>query len=169
MKKIAVLVENNFEESELIYPYHRFREDYEVDLIGTESDTEYVGKAGGYKVKSDLASSEISADDYDALYIPGGYSPDAMRKCQATVKFVKEMHDKGKVIAAICHGPWLLVEAGIIDGVKATSVATIKTDLINAGANWVDEECVADKKIITARTPKDIPVHVKKVIEEIEK
>lgn len=169
MKKIAVLVENNFEESELIYPYHRFREDYEVLLVGTDKDKEYVGKAGGYKVKSDLASSEISADDFDAVYIPGGYSPDAMRKCQATVKFVKEMHDKDKVVAAICHGPWLLVEAGIIDGVKATSVATIKTDLINAGANWVDEECVADNKIITARTPKDIPVHVKKVIEEIEK
>lgn len=169
MKKIAVLIENNFEESELLYPYHRFREDFDVDLVGSEKDKEYVGKSGGLKVKSDIASSEVKSSDYVAVYVPGGYSPDAMRKCQATVKFVKEMHEAGKVVAAICHGPWLLVEAGIIDGVKATSVATIKTDLMNAGANWVDEECVADNKIITARTPKDIPVHVKKVIEEIEK
>ena len=169
MKKIAVLIENNFEESELLYPYHRFREDFEVDLVGSEKDKEYVGKSGGLKVKSDIASSEVKASDYEAVYVPGGYSPDAMRKCQAAIDFVKKMHDDGKIVAAICHGPWLLVEAGILDGVKATSVKQISTDLKNAGAIWVDEETVVDNKIITARTPKDLPVQIKKIVEELNK
>ena len=169
MKKIAVLIENNFEESELLYPYHRFREDFEVDLVGTEKDTEYVGKSGGLKVKSDLASKDVKASDYDAVYIPGGYSPDAIRKCEATVKFVKDMHEAGKLVGAVCHGPWVLVEADILKGVKATSVPTIKTDLKNAGANWVDEETVVDQNIITARTPKDLPVQIKTFVEELNK
>ena len=169
MKKIAILVENNFEESELIYPYHRFREDYEVTLVGSNADTEYTGKAGGWSIKSDKASSEVSASDFDAVYIPGGFSPDGMRKNADTVKFVKEMHEAGKIVAAVCHGPWVLVEADILDGVKATSVATISTDVKNAGANWVDQECVVDNKIITARTPKDLPVHVTTVVEELGK
>lgn len=169
MKKIAVLIENNFEESELLYPYHRFREDFEVDLVGSEKDKEYIGKSGGLKVKSNIASSEVKASDYEAVYVPGGYSPDAMRKCQATIDFVKKMHDDGKIVAAICHGPWLLVEAGILDGVKATSVKQISTDLKNAGAIWVDEETVVDNKIITARTPKDLPVQIKKIVEELNK
>ncbi len=169
MKKVAVLLENNFEESELLYPYHRFREDYEVTLVGSEADTEYVGKAGGLKVKSDKASNQVKASDYDAVYIPGGFSPDALRQNEDTVKFVKEMHDAGKIVAAVCHAPWVLAEAGILDGVKATSVPTIATDIKNAGANWVDEECVVDNNIITARTPVDLPVHVTTVVKELEK
>lgn len=169
MKKVAVLLENNFEESELLYPYHRFREDYEVTLVGSEADTEYVGKAGGLKVKSDKASNQVKASDYDAVYIPGGFSPDAMRQNEDTVKFVKEMHEAGKIVAAVCHAPWALAEAGILDGVKATSVPTIATDIKNAGANWVDEECVVDNNIITARTPVDLPVHVTTVVKELEK
>ena len=169
MKKIAILVENNFEESELIYPYHRFREDYEVTLVGSEADTEYTGKAGGWTIKSDKASSEVSASDFDAVYIPGGYSPDAMRQNKDTVKFVKEMHEAGKIVAAVCHGPWVLVEAGLLDGVKVTSVSAISTDIKNAGANWVDEECVVDNNIITARTPVDLPVHVTTVVKELGK
>ena len=167
MKKVAVLIENNFEESELLYPYHRLREDFEVDLVGSEADTEYVGKSGGLKVKSDLASKDVKASDYDAVYIPGGYSPDAMRKNEDTVKFVKELHEAGKLVGAVCHGPWVLVEAGILEGVKATSVPTIKTDVINAGANWVDEETVIDQNIVTERTPKELPVQIKTFVEEL--
>ena len=169
MKKVAVLLENNFEESELLYPYHRFREDYEVTLVGSEADTEYVGKAGGLKVKSDKASNQVKASDYDAVYIPGGFSPDALRQNEDTVKFVKEMHDAGKIVAAVCHAPWVLAEAEILDGVKARSVPTIATDIKNAGANWVDEECVVDNNIITARTPVDLPVHVTTFVKELEK
>lgn len=169
MKKIAILVENKFEESELIYPYHRFREDYEVVLVGTEAETEYEGKAGAYKVKSDIASSDAKADEFDAVYVPGGFSPDGMRKCEATVNFVKEMNEAGKIIGAICHGPWVLVEADILKDVKATSVKTISTDVKNAGANWVDEETVVDGNIITARTPEDLPAHVTRFVEELGK
>ncbi len=169
MKKVAVLIENKYEEPELIYPYWRLKEDYEVTLVGTEADTEYVGKAGGYKMKSDIASSDAKASDFDAVYIPGGFSPDAMRQSEATVNFVKEMNEAGKLIGAICHAPWVLAEAGILDGVKATSVSTISTDIKNAGANWVDEETVVDKNIITARTPEDLPAHVTKFVEELGK
>ena len=90
-----------------------------------------------------------------------------MRKNEDTVKFVKELHEAGKLVGAVCHGPWVLVEAGILEGVKATSVPTIKTDLINAGANWVDEETVVDQNIVTARTPKDLPVQIKTFVQEL--
>ncbi|MFO3666161.1 type 1 glutamine amidotransferase domain-containing protein [Anaerococcus sp. ENR0831] len=169
MKKVAILIENKYEEPELIYPYWRLKEDYEVILVGTEADTEYVGKAGGYKMKSDIASSDAKASDFDAVYIPGGFSPDAMRQSEDTVNFVKEMHEAGKIIGAICHGPWVLVEADILKDVKATSVKTISTDVKNAGANWVDEETVVDGNIITARTPKDLPAHVTTFVKELEK
>ena len=169
MKKVAILIENKYEEPELIYPYWRLKEDYEVILVGTEADTEYVGKAGGYKMKSDIASSDAKASDFDAVYIPGCFSPDAMRQSEDTVNFVKEMHEAGKIIGAICHGPWVLVEADILKDVKATSVKTISTDVKNAGANWVDEETVVDGNIITARTPKDLPAHVTTFVKELEK
>ena len=169
MKKVAILIENKYEEPELIYPYWRHKEDYDVVLVGTEADTEYVGKAGGYKMKSDIASSDSKASDFDAVYIPGGFSPDAMRQSEDTVNFVKEMNEAGKIIGAICHGPWVLVEADILKDVKATSVKTISTDVKNAGANWVDEETVVDGNIITARTPKDLPAHVTTFVKELEK
>ena len=169
MKKVAILIENKYEEPELIYPYWRLKEDYEVVLVGTEADTEYVGKAGGYKMKSDITSSDAKASDFDAVYIPGGFSPDAMRQSEDTVNFVKEMHEAGKLIGAICHGPWVLAEADILDGVKATSVKTISTDIKNAGANWVDEETVVDNNIVTARTPEDLPAHVTRFVEELGK
>ena len=101
--------------------------------------------------------------------MPGGFSPDGMRKCESTVNFVKEMNEAGKIIGAICHGPWVLVEADILKDVKATSVKTISTDVKNAGANWVDEETVVDGNIITARTPKDLPAHVTTFVKELEK
>ena len=146
MKKVAVLIENKYEEPELIYPYWRLKEDYEVTLVGTKADTEYVGIAGGYKMKSDIASSDAKASDFDAVYIPGGFSPDAMRQSEATVNFVKEMHEAGKLIGAICHAPWVLAEADILD-----------------------EETVVDGNIITARTPEDLPAHVTKFVEELGK
>lgn len=161
MKKIAVLIENYFDEQELIYPYHRFREDFEVDLIGSEEGVEYHGKSGSFKLKSDLASKDANPDDYLAVYIPGGYSPDGMRGRQATVDFVKKIYDQDKLVASICHGPWLLVDALDLKGVKLTSTSKIKNDLINAGAEWVDEEVVESKNIITSRSPRDLPAQFK--------
>lgn len=168
MKKIAVLLENLFDEQEVIYPYHRFREDYEVVLVGTEAEKEYKSK-DGFKLKSHVASKDVSCDEFDGVFIPGGFSPDYMRGSEDTVKFVKSMDEKDKPVAAICHGGWMLAESCDIEGKKVTSVGTIKTDLKNAGANWVDEEVVVDGNIISGRTPKDLPAVVKAFIEAVEK
>lgn len=166
MKKIAILVENLFDEEELIAPYHRLREDYEVVLVGTEADKIYKSKSG-YTKKSDVASRDISANDFAGVIIPGGFSPDYMRRSEDSVKFVKELYEQGKPVAAICHAGWMLAESLNLDGVKLTSTPTIKTDLINAGANWVDEEVVVDKNIVTSRNPNDIPAFIKEFIKLI--
>lgn len=168
MKKIAMLIENMFDDRELIYPYIRLQEEgYEVHLIGSAKDTVYTGKEGVTQ-KSTHASSDVSADDYDALVIPGGFSPDYMRRNPATVEFVRAMVAADKVVAAICHAPWMLASADAIRGKKVTSFFSIKDDLIHAGANWVDEEVVVDGKIITSRNPKDLPVFLKTIIKQLQ-
>lgn len=166
MKKIAILLENMFDEQEVIYPFHRLREDYEVELIGTKADEVYKSKVG-FSIKSDKASSEVSADDYDGVFIPGGFSPDFMRRSEDTVKFLKDMDEKKKPIGAICHGGWMLASAVDIKGKKVTSFYSIKDDLINAGAEWVDEEVVVDGHIISGRTPVDLPAVIKAFIEKL--
>lgn len=167
MKKVAVMIENMFDEQELIYPYHRLREDYEVVLVGTEGDKAYESKSG-YKHKSDIAAEDAKAEDFDGLYIPGGFSPDYMRRNKATLEFVKAMDEKTKPIAAICHGAWLLASAADIEGEDITSFPSIQDDLKHAGAKWVDQEVVVSNNHVTSRSPKDLPVHVKEFIKLIE-
>ena len=169
MKKIAILLESQFDERELLYPYYRLLEEgYTVDVIGTKKETVYKSKAG-LEFESTHSSEEITASDYDAVVIPGGFSPDYMRRCINTVDFVKEMDKQGKVIAAICHGPWMLASACDLEGKNVTSFYSIKDDLINAGANYIDEAVVVDENIITSRTPKDLTVFVKTIIDKLEK
>ncbi|HHX55593.1 MAG TPA: type 1 glutamine amidotransferase, partial [Clostridiales bacterium] len=157
MKKIAILLENLFDERELVYPYYRLLEEgFEVDLIGSNKDTIYTSKSG-LTEKSTHASNEISAKDYDALVIPGGFSPDYMRRTKATVDFVRDMNKANKPIAAICHGGWMLASAIDLKGKKVTSFFSIKDDLVNAGAEYLDEEVVVDGNIISSRSPKDLP------------
>lgn len=168
MKKIAILIENLFDEKELLYPYYRLQEeDYEVHLVGTEKDTVYTGKSG-LDFKSTHSSEEVNAKDYDAVVIPGGYSPDHMRRYKATVDFVREMNDANKTIAAICHGGWMLASCCDIEGKNVTSFYSIKDDLINAGANYLDEEVVVDGNLITSRTPNDLVVWLKAIIKAVE-
>lgn len=168
MKKIAVLLENNFEESELLYPYHRLREDYDVVLVGTEADTGYVGKSGGQKLNQIYQALMLRQVNLEASIYQVGFTgwyetmPSNSRLCKRSTRSRQK-------IAAICHALWVLVEADILKGVKATSVKAVSTDVKNAGANWVDEEIVVDNNIITARSPKDLPVHVKTFVEELEK
>ena len=169
MTKVAILIENYFDERELVYPYFRLLEDFDVDVVGTEADTEYFGKSGSFTMKSNISSKEANPDDYEAVYIPGGYSPDGMRGCEDTVDFVKKLHDDGKIVASICHGPWLLADALDLDGVKMTSVPKIKNDFIHAGANWVDEAVVFDNNILTSRTPDDISKQLVKLHEILTK
>ncbi|HAS74871.1 MAG TPA: protease [Clostridiales bacterium UBA8960] len=160
MKKVAILIENLFDDQELIYPYHRLREDYEVVLVGSEKDEHYKSKSG-LMFKSDIASEAINADDFAGIFIPGGFSPDYMRRTAATVDLVKAFDKAKKPIAAICHGPWMLASANAIKGKNVTSVVSIKDDLVHAGGHWVDEEVVVSGHIITSRSPRDLPALIK--------
>lgn len=165
-KRVAVLVEDLFEDLELWYPALRMKEEgAEVILIGPEKRT-YKGKYG-VPAEADMVSSQAKADDFDAVIIPGGYSPDRMRRDPKLVDFVREMGEKGKVVAAICHGPWMLVSAKLLKGKRTTALFAIKDDLVNAGAEFVDAEVVIDGNIITSRTPKDLPAFCKAIIEAI--
>jgi protease I len=170
-KKIAILATHGFEQSELEGPRQQLIEaGAEVHVVSPERG-EIKGwqeKDWGRPVKVDRALGEASADDYDALVIPGGQiNPDLLRANADAVALVKAFHDSGKTIAAICHGPWLLIEAGVIRGRRATSYKSIKTDMVNAGAQWTDEPVVTDEGIVTSRQPSDIDAFSAKIAEEV--
>lgn len=169
-KKIAFLATCGVEQVELTEPWNAIKDaGAEVVLVSLEEgDIQgYHHEKPGDKFKVDIAIGDALADDYDGLVLPGGVSnPDTLRMCPTTVQFVKDMFNQKKPIAAICHGPWTLVEADVVRGRKMTSWPSIKTDLKNAGANWVDEECVCDNGLVTSRKPDDLDAFCKKAIEE---
>jgi protease I len=157
MKKMLILVENGVEDSEFIYPYYRFREEgYKMDIVAPEAKKEYIGKHG-VPFTSELSPNEVNLDDYDAVIIPGGQAPDRMRIHRDLVEMVRAANSKGKIIAAVCHGPQMLIEADIVRGKTATSWPSVRTDLRNAGAKVVDEAVVVDGNIVTSRSPDDLP------------
>ncbi len=160
MKKIALLLENLFDEQEVIYPFHRLREDYEVHLIGTKKDTVYTSKAG-FQMRSTHGSDEVKAEDYAGLFIPGGFSPDFMRRSKATRLLVRHFDDLKKPIAAICHGGWMLASCCDLKGREVTSFFSIRDDLVHAGARWLDQETVISGNLLTGRTPLDLPALMK--------
>ncbi len=155
-KKVAIFLEDMYEDLEFWYPYYRMKEaGHDVDVISPELKT-YHGK-NGLAAEPNKAIDEVAAKEYDAVIIPGGYSPDKMRRNPAMVRFITNLYHRKGVIAAICHGPWMLVSARILPEKRVTSFFSIKDDIINAGASWVDEEVVVDNKLITSRTPRDLP------------
>ena len=165
--RVAVLVEDLYENLELWYPVLRLREEVaQVFIVGPKAGETYKSKEG-YLAKADKSAEEISANEIDAVIIPGGYAPDRMRRHEAMVKLVREAAQKGKIVAAICHGGWMLAEADVVRGRTVTSFFAIKTDLINAGANWVDKEVVRDGNIITSRVPSDLPAFMRAIIEAL--
>jgi protease I len=165
--RVAVLVEDLYENLELWYPVLRLREEgAQVFVVGPKAGETYKSKEG-YPAKADKSAEEISADEIDAVIIPGGYAPDRMRRHETMVKLVREAAQKGKIVAAICHGGWMLAEADVVRGRTVTSFFAIKTDLINAGANWVDKEVVRDGNIITSRVPSDLPAFMRTIIEAL--
>ncbi|MGQ9566358.1 MAG: type 1 glutamine amidotransferase domain-containing protein [Candidatus Bathyarchaeales archaeon] len=169
MKKVLMLVEEGAEDSEFIYPYYRFQEEgYKVDVVGPKANQTYSGKHG-VPFKSNLAPEDVKINEYEAIIIPGGKAPDRMRINKGLVKIVKDAHGKGKIIAAVCHGPQMLIEAGIVRGKKVTSWQSVATDLKNAGAIFVDAPVVVDGNIVTSRFPADLPQFCKETINLLKK
>ncbi|MBI4606072.1 MAG: type 1 glutamine amidotransferase [Planctomycetes bacterium] len=156
-RRACVLVEDKYENLELWYPTLRLKElGLEVDLVGPEPGRTY-GSKEGYPAASDTPVGEALARRYAAIVVPGGWAPDRLRRHPDVLRLVKKVHDEGGVVASICHGPWVLVSAKILKGRRVTCVAAIVDDVINAGAEYLDQEVVVDGNIVTSRTPKDIP------------
>ena len=167
-KVIAILAEEDFEDSELIEPMRGMKNaGARVLIVGSGSQKSYKGKRGSATISVDATADNVKAEDFDAVIVPGGYAPDKMRLHQSMVELVRKAHDLGKVIAAICHGPQLLISAEIVRGRRVTSWLSIAVDLRNAGAEWIDAPVVRDGNIITSRKPADLPRFNKAIIEAL--
>ncbi len=168
--RVAALVANGFEQIELLDPVGALEgAGATVEVVSPEPDTVrgWNHQIWGDEVHVDVPLDRASADAYDALLLPGGVmNPDRLRTIPAAVQFVKQFFDDGKPIAVICHGPWTLIEAGVVRSVRMTSYPSLKTDLLNAGAHWVDEDVVVDRGIVSSRRPDDLPAFNAKMIEE---
>jgi len=166
-KRAAVLVEQQYQEMEIWYPVYRLREaGCSVTLVGPEAGQTYPSKLG-YPAKSDKSIKDVSANDFDLVVIPGGFAPDFLRRNEAILRFVSTMAEQGKVVAAICHGPWVLCSTQALKGRKATCFFAIKDDVMNAGANYVDAEVVRDGNLITSRKPDDLPAFLQTIIQAV--
>lgn len=169
LKKALILLENGVEDAEFIYSYYRFQEEgYQVDIVAPKAKTVYQGKRG-VTFTSELSPQEVKIDEYDAVVIPGGQAPDRMRIHKSMVDLVREAHKKAKVIAAVCHGPQMLIEADIVRGRTVTGWPSVRTDLRNAGAKVVDEAAVVDGNIVTSRSPDDLPEFCKAALKLLAK
>ncbi len=163
-KKIIALVEEGYEDLELLYPVIRLREEgYQVDIAGTEEGKTYTGKHG-YPVKSDVSFKKISPENYDALVVPGGWAPDKLRRYKEVTDIILSMNKRNKPVATICHAGWVLVTADALKGRTVTSVPVIRPELEFAGAKWVDKSVVVDGNYVSSRTPADLPDYMKELI-----
>jgi len=168
-KKIAILVEDLYQVLEVWYPLLRLKEEgFEVVTVGTGTKESY-GSKEGYPCKVNASIEKINPKDFDCVIIPGGYAPDILRRYDQVNQFVKEMHQSGKLVAAICHAGWVLVSAGILKGKKITCFFAIKDDLIAAGAQYLDQEVVVDGNLITSRKPEDLPRFTQEIIKSLKK
>ena len=167
-KRIAILAEEDFEDSELIEPMRAMKNaGAKVVIVGSGSRESYKGKRGSATVRVDATADKVKANDFDAIIVPGGYAPDKMRIHQSMVNLVAKANDLGKVVAAICHGPQLLISADVVRGRRVTSWPSVLVDLKNAGADWIDAPVVQDGNLITSRKPADLPRFNKAIIEAL--
>ena len=161
---IAVLTAPLFEDVELWYPYYRLIEaGHEVELVAAEAGRDYRGKQGT-TARSTVAASDVESASIGGVVRPGGYSPDHRRRSADMVDLVHDLGVAGRPTAAICHGPWMLASAGLVEGRKLTSFSSIRDDLVNAGAEWLDEPVVVDGNVVTSRTPADLPAFMPAVL-----
>lgn len=166
-KKIAIMLAEEYQELEVWYPYLRLIEEgAEITRVAPERGKPYPSKLG-YPCESDASADDVSGTEFDAVVVPGGWAPDYMRRHESMIRFIRQAASAGKVLAAICHGGWMLCCTDAIKGKKATSFVAIKHDMINAGADWVDQECVVDGNVITSRKPDDLPAFCAAIIEEL--
>jgi protease I len=163
-KKIAIMLERDYQEMEVWYPYYRLKEEgAKVVRVAPKAGENYPSKLG-YPCTSDAAAKDVHAGDFDAVVVPGGWSPDFMRRDENMIRFIQDAAKANIVLAAICHGGWMLCCTDALRGKQATSFVAIKHDMLNAGAKWVDQECVVDGKLITSRKPDDLPAFCKAII-----
>lgn len=161
--RIAVLVADYYQDLEVWYPLLRFREDgAQTVAVGAEKGKTYTSKRG-YAVVADKSLADVSAADFDGVVVPGGWAPDTLRQDERVLRLVREMDRSGKIVAAICHAGWVLCSADILRGRKVTCFPAIKDDMIHAGAEYVDEEVVVDRNLITSRVPNDLPAFCREI------
>lgn len=166
-KRALILVEDLYQELEVWYPLLRLKEaGVETATVGPVKGKTYKSKYG-YPVEAELQADMVDVDAWDAVIVPGGYAPDLMRRHPAMVQVVRDAYLKGKVVAAICHGGWMLASAGILKGKKATCFFAIRDDVVNAGADYEDREVVVDGTLITSRTPSDLPAFMRAVLQAL--
>jgi len=167
MATVAFILDDVFEDSEFQVPYDEVRKaGHEALVVGLKEGKEVTGKKGAVvRIEHDVA--DVDPDRVDALVVPGGYSPDKIRTSPDMVELTRQTFASGKPVAAICHAGWMLAEADVVRGKRVTSVGSIRTDLVNAGASWVDEEVVEDGNLITSRTPADLPAFCKALLAQV--
>ncbi|MEE8413051.1 MAG: type 1 glutamine amidotransferase domain-containing protein [Dehalococcoidales bacterium] len=168
-KRIAILAEEGFEDTELLESLRAMKDaGAKVVVVGSGSKQSYQSKHDTATITADTTADEVKAEDFDALIVPGGYAPDKMRLHQPMIDLVKKVYEAGKVVAAVCHGPQLLISADIVRGRRVTSWPSIAVDLKNAGALWIDEPVVQDGNLITSRKPADLPRFNKAIIQALQ-
>ena len=164
--KVAILVENDYQDQEVWVPLYRLREEgYDTVVVGTGA-AQYASKYG-YPIKADLSAAQAGSEDFAGVVIPGGWAPDRLRTHESVVQFVRQMHQQGKVVAAICHAGSVLVSADIVRGRTVTSYIAVRDDLKAAGAEWTDRSVVVDGKLITSRMPADLPDFCREIIKAL--
>ncbi len=167
-KKIAILVEADFEDDEITSPLQAMKEaGARVTVVGSKAGMKYRGKRHRAEIVSDAAADGVNPQDFDAVIVPGGYAPDKMRLHQSMIDMVRRAYESGRLVAAVCHGPQLLISADIVRSKRMTSWPSVAVDLRNAGADWVDEEVVKDGNLITSRKPSDLPAFNKAIIQAL--
>jgi len=168
-RKVLILAADDFEDTELLYPLYRLAEE-EIAVVVAGLDQRPVrGKKGHGPVAVDATVDQVAEADFDALVIPGGYAPDKLRRSEAVLSLVREFDAAGKPIAFICHAGWVPISAKILAGRRATSVSAIRDDMVNAGADWVDEAAVVDGNLISARTPADLGPWMKALLAALDR